>query len=105
MKKARMTLHPSYRIGTISPRLFGAFLEPIGSMVDGSMYNPRHPTADGQGMRGDLSRPCGKPGCPPSACLPMPTIPLIPGRGLSAMIRTTGAPGAIRRTAGICSRP
>ena len=54
MKKAQVTLHPSYRIGEISPRLFGAFLEPIGTMVDGSMYNPKHPTADKQGMRTDM---------------------------------------------------
>ena len=53
MKKAKMTLHPSYRVGEISPRLFGAFLEPIGSMVNGSMYNPKHPTADEQGFRQD----------------------------------------------------
>ena len=56
MKKARITVHPSYRIGEISPRLFGAFLEPIGSMVNGSMYNPKHPTADEEGMRRDFSR-------------------------------------------------
>ena len=54
MKKASLTLHPSYRIGEISPRLFGAFLEPIGSMVNGSMYNPKHPTADGMGLRRDF---------------------------------------------------
>ena len=54
MKKAALTLHPDYRIGEISPRLFGAFLEPIGSMVNGSMYNPKHPTADSQGLRRDF---------------------------------------------------
>ena len=54
MKKAQITLHPDFRIGQISPRLFGAFLEPIGSMVNGSMYNPKHPEADEQGMRKDF---------------------------------------------------
>ena len=54
MKKARITVHPDYRIGEISRRLFGAFLEPIGSMVNGSMYNPKHPAADGQGLRSDF---------------------------------------------------
>lgn len=49
-----MTLHPSYKIGEISPRLFGAFLEPIGTMVNGSMYNPKHPTADALGFRQDF---------------------------------------------------
>ena len=54
MKKATITLHPSFTIGEISPRLYGAFLEPIGSMVNGSMYNPKHPTADEQGFRQDF---------------------------------------------------
>ena len=54
MKKADITVHPDYVIGEISPRLFSAFLEPIGSMVDGSMFNPKHPTADAQGMRRDF---------------------------------------------------
>jgi alpha-N-arabinofuranosidase len=46
-------VHPSYKIGEISPRLYGAFLEPIGTMVNGSMYNPKHPTADENGYRRD----------------------------------------------------
>jgi len=53
-KKATVTVHPAYKIGDISPRLFGAFLEPIGSMVNGSMYNPKHPTADDKGFRRDF---------------------------------------------------
>jgi alpha-L-arabinofuranosidase len=51
---AKITVHPAFRIGDISPRLFGAFLEPIGSMVNGSMYNPKHPTADDKGFRRDF---------------------------------------------------
>lgn len=54
MKKAAITIHPDFRIGEISGRLFGAFLEPIGSMVNGSMYNPKHPAADEQGLRRDF---------------------------------------------------
>ena len=69
MKKARMTLHPEYRIGDISPRLFGAFLEPIGSMVNGSMYNPKHPSADSQGMRADFYRALAETGLP---CVRLP---------------------------------
>ncbi len=53
-KKATVTLHPAFKIGDISPRLYGAFLEPIGSMVNGSMYNPKHPTADDKGFRRDF---------------------------------------------------
>lgn len=52
-RKAKITIHPAYKIGEISPRLFSAFLEPIGTIVNGSMYNPKHPTADEQGFRKD----------------------------------------------------
>lgn len=54
MRKAKVTVHPTYKIGNISPRLFGAFLEPIGKMVNGSMYNPKHPQADELGLRKDF---------------------------------------------------
>ena len=50
---AKIFIHPNFKIGEISPRLYGAFLEPIGTMVNGSMYNPRHPTADKKGYRQD----------------------------------------------------
>lgn len=53
-KTARIHVHPRFRIGEISPRLYGAFLEPIGTMVNGSMYNPKHPTADARGFRHDF---------------------------------------------------
>ena len=39
---AKITIHPDYRIADISPRLFGAFLEPIGSVVNGSMYKKKN---------------------------------------------------------------
>ncbi|HPR76965.1 MAG TPA: alpha-L-arabinofuranosidase, partial [Candidatus Limiplasma sp.] len=69
MKKAKITIHPSYRIGEISPRLFGAFLEPIGSMVNGSMYNPKHPTADDLGFRRDYMDGLRQAGLP---CVRLP---------------------------------
>ena len=43
MQKAKITIHPDYRIGEIDRRLFGAFLEPIGSWIYGSIWNPRIP--------------------------------------------------------------
>ncbi len=64
MKKASITVHPDYTVGEISPRLFGAFLEPIGSMVNGSMFNPKHPTADAQGMRQDFIAALREAGLP-----------------------------------------
>ena len=47
-KAAKITVHPSFEIGEISERMFSAFLEPIGTMVNGTMFNPKHPTADEQ---------------------------------------------------------
>lgn len=69
MKKAKITVHPTFRIGEISPRLFGAFLEPIGSMVNGSMYNPKHPTADDLGLRKDFMQGLKESGLP---CVRLP---------------------------------
>jgi alpha-N-arabinofuranosidase len=53
-KKATVTVHPDYQIGQVDKRLFGAFLEPIGSWVYGGIYNPKHPTADDKGFRRDV---------------------------------------------------
>ncbi|MCQ2524270.1 MAG: alpha-L-arabinofuranosidase [Lachnospiraceae bacterium] len=53
-KNAKITVHPSFEIGEISERMFSAFLEPIGTMVNGTMFNPKHPTADEQGFRTDF---------------------------------------------------
>jgi len=60
----RITIHPKFKIGEISPRLFSAFLEPIGTMVNGFMYNPKHPTADNQGFRTDVIEALKKTGLP-----------------------------------------
>ncbi|NLZ88937.1 MAG: alpha-L-arabinofuranosidase, partial [Clostridiales bacterium] len=54
VKTAKIYVHPRFRIGDISPRLYGAFLEPIGTMVNGSMFNPKHPTANAKGFRMDV---------------------------------------------------
>ena len=53
-KRAVITVHPLYKIGEISQRLYGAFLEPIGTMVNGTMFQPHHPTADENGFRTDV---------------------------------------------------
>ena len=63
-KKAKVVVHPAFEIGEISPRLYSAFLEPIGNMVDGSMYNPKHPTADSKGLRHDFIDAVKKSGIP-----------------------------------------
>lgn len=53
-KTAKITIHPNFKIGEIDERLFSAFLEPIGTMVNGTMYNPKHPMSDEQGFRMDF---------------------------------------------------
>lgn len=63
---AKIVVHPSFEIGEISPRLFSTFLEPIGTMVNGTMYNPKHPTADANGFRQDFIdalKSTGMPAC------------------------------------------
>ncbi len=65
-KEAKVTIHPAFKIGEISPRVFSTFLEPIGTMVNGTMYNPKHPTADEQGFRQDFIdglKNTGMPAC------------------------------------------
>lgn len=52
--QAKITIHPLFETGEISPRLFSTFLEPIGTMVNGTMFNPKHSTADEQGFRQDF---------------------------------------------------
>ena len=63
-QKAKIAVHPLFPIGKISPRLYGGFLEPIGTMVNGSMFNPKHPTADEQGFRKDWIEALKKAGIP-----------------------------------------
>ena len=63
-QQAKITIHPLYTTGEISPRLFSAFLEPIGTMVNGTMYNPKHPTADEQGFRRDFIQALRATGLP-----------------------------------------
>lgn len=53
-RKAKVTVHPDYKIGQVEERLFGAFLEPIGNWVYGGIYNPKHPSADEMGFRQDV---------------------------------------------------
>lgn len=65
-KNTKITIHPAFKIGEISPRLYSTFLEPIGTMVNGTMFNPKHPTADEYGFRRDFIdglKDLGMPAC------------------------------------------
>lgn len=46
--------HSSYIISDIDPRLYGSFIEHLGRAVYTGIYEPDHPTANEDGMRGDV---------------------------------------------------
>ncbi len=52
--EARMRLDREFRIGDIDRRLFGSFIEHLGRAVYGGIFEPGHPTAEGQGFRQDV---------------------------------------------------
>ncbi|THD46610.1 MAG: alpha-N-arabinofuranosidase [Bradyrhizobium sp.] len=52
--RATVTAHRDYRIATIDDRIYGAFLEHLGRAIYTGIYEPGHPTADANGMRGDV---------------------------------------------------
>jgi alpha-N-arabinofuranosidase len=52
--KARMQVEKGYRIAEVDPRLYGSFVEHVGRVVYGGLYEPGHPTADRRGFRGDV---------------------------------------------------
>ncbi len=54
MKRAKLKLDKDFTIGKVDKRIFSIFIEPIGDIVYGSIYNPDHPTADEQGFRKDV---------------------------------------------------
>ncbi|MEU8676212.1 alpha-N-arabinofuranosidase [Streptomyces sp. NPDC048560] len=53
-RTARFTLHPSFTVGEVNPRLFGSFVEHLGRCVYTGIHEPGHPTADEAGLRGDV---------------------------------------------------
>ncbi len=54
METARIVIDKDFRIGEVDPRLFGSFIEHLGRAVYGGIYEPRHPSADESGFRGDV---------------------------------------------------
>jgi alpha-N-arabinofuranosidase len=53
--KATVTAHREFEISDIDDRIYGAFLEHLGRAVYTGIYEPDHPTADANGMRGDVA--------------------------------------------------
>ncbi|WP_374622483.1 alpha-N-arabinofuranosidase [Devosia sp.] len=54
--RATVTAHSDYTIARIDDRVYGAFLEHLGRAIYTGIYEPDHPTADGDGMRGDVAQ-------------------------------------------------
>ena len=54
--KARVTAHRDFTIAEIDSRIYSAFLEHLGRAVYTGIYEPGHPTADKNGMRGDVAQ-------------------------------------------------
>ena len=51
MAEAVIVLDPAFVVGKTDPRLFGSFVEHLGRCVYGGIFEPGHPTADGEGFR------------------------------------------------------
>jgi alpha-L-arabinofuranosidase len=51
---ARLVLDPAFRVGPLSRRLFGSFVEHMGRCVYTGIYEPGHDTADEYGFRTDV---------------------------------------------------
>lgn len=54
MQRARLVLDKDFVVGEIDPRLYGSFVEHLGRVVYGGIYEPGHPEADEQGFRKDV---------------------------------------------------
>ncbi|EPX87763.1 Alpha-L-arabinofuranosidase [Rubellimicrobium thermophilum DSM 16684] len=53
--KATVTAHRDFTIAAIDERIYSAFLEHLGRAVYTGIHEPDHPTADANGMRGDVA--------------------------------------------------
>ncbi len=53
--KAQVTAHRDFTIARIDDRLYSAFLEHLGRAIYSGIFEPGHPTADADGMRGDVA--------------------------------------------------
>jgi alpha-L-arabinofuranosidase len=54
--RASVTAHKDFAISKIDDRVYGAFLEHLGRAIYTGIYEPDHPTADKNGMRGDVAQ-------------------------------------------------
>lgn len=51
---AVIKIDPGRKIGEVDPKIYGAFVEPIRTVVYGTIYDPKSPLADTNGFRKDF---------------------------------------------------
>ena len=54
MRKTKIIIDKAYRVAPVDDRVFGSFIEHLGRAVYGGIYEPGHPSADGDGFRKDV---------------------------------------------------
>ena len=54
MFRTRLALDRDFTIAPLDRRIFGTFVEHLGRCVYGGIYEPGHPSADANGLRGDV---------------------------------------------------
>lgn len=58
MYKAEITINKEYEMGEISPLIYGSFIEHMGRVVYGGIYDPGHLESDVNGFRKDVIKKC-----------------------------------------------
>ena len=53
--KAQVTAHRDFSVARVDDRVYSAFLEHLGRAIYTGIYEPDHPSADRNGMRGDVA--------------------------------------------------
>jgi alpha-N-arabinofuranosidase len=54
VRHAQLTIDPAFQIAEVDPRIYGSFVEHLGRCVYEGIYEPGHPSADGNGFRSDV---------------------------------------------------
>ncbi|MFC3688798.1 alpha-N-arabinofuranosidase [Aquipuribacter hungaricus] len=54
MQHARVSIDPAFVVAPVDRRVFGSFVEHMGRCVYTGIFEPGHPTADEDGLRGDV---------------------------------------------------
>ncbi len=54
MHNGTLSIDPAFVVAPVNRRVFGSFVEHMGRCVYGGIFEPGHPTADDDGLRGDV---------------------------------------------------